>query len=36
MSNPTLPGAGREAKVVGTAFALEKGELDLLINKKRI
>jgi peptidyl-prolyl cis-trans isomerase D len=32
MSNPTLPGAGREAKVVGTAFALEKGEFSKLID----
>ena len=32
MSNPTLPGAGREPKVVGTAFALEKEEISGLIN----
>jgi peptidyl-prolyl cis-trans isomerase D len=31
MANPTLPGAGREPKVVGTAFALENGETSGLI-----
>ena len=32
MSNPTLPGAGREPKVVGTAFALENGQVSGLID----
>ena len=32
MSNPTLPGAGREPKVVGTAFALENGQVSNLID----
>jgi peptidyl-prolyl cis-trans isomerase D len=32
MSNPTLPGAGREPKVVGTAFGLEQEEISKLIN----
>jgi len=32
MSNPTLPGAGREPKVVGTAFALENGQVSSLID----
>ncbi len=32
MSNPTLPGAGREPKVVGTAFGLEKEEISKLID----
>ena len=31
MKNPTLSGAGREPKVVGTAFALEEGETSGLI-----
>lgn len=32
MANPTLPGAGREPKVVGTAFALENGQTSGLID----
>jgi peptidyl-prolyl cis-trans isomerase D len=32
MSNPTLPGAGREPKVVGTAFALNKEDVSGLID----
>ena len=32
MSNPTLPGAGREPKVVGSAFALENGQVSGLID----
>jgi len=31
MKNPTLSGAGREPKVVGTAFGLEEGETSKLI-----
>ena len=31
MDSPTLPGAGREPKVVGTAFALENGQTSGLI-----
>jgi peptidyl-prolyl cis-trans isomerase D len=31
MASPTLPGAGREPKVVGTAFALENGQTSGLI-----
>jgi len=31
MKNPTLSGAGREPKVVGTAFGLEEGETSGLI-----
>lgn len=31
MNNPTIPGAGREAKVVGTAFGLENGQVSGLI-----
>jgi peptidyl-prolyl cis-trans isomerase D len=32
MTNPTLPGAGREPKVVGSAFGLTKGEYSKLID----
>ena len=32
MSNPTLPGAGREPKIVGTAFGLEKEDVSNLID----
>jgi len=35
MSNPTLPGAGREPKVVGTAFALENGQVSDLIDGQK-
>lgn len=35
MSNPTLPGAGREPKVVGTAFALENGQVSDLIDGEK-
>jgi len=35
MSNPTLPGAGREPKVVGTAFALENGQISDLIDGEK-
>ena len=35
MSNPTLPGAGREPKVVGTAFALENGQTSNLIDGEK-
>lgn len=35
MANPTLPGAGREAKVVGTAFALENGKTSSLIDGEK-
>ncbi|MBQ0740682.1 peptidyl-prolyl cis-trans isomerase, partial [Aquimarina celericrescens] len=27
MSNPIIPGGGREPKIVGAAFAMEEGEL---------
>ncbi|MGB0896349.1 MAG: peptidylprolyl isomerase [Flavobacteriaceae bacterium] len=35
MANPTLPGAGREPKVVGTAFALENGQVSSLIEGEK-
>ena len=35
MANPTIPGAGREPKVVGTAFALENGQTSGLINGEK-
>jgi peptidyl-prolyl cis-trans isomerase D len=35
MANPTLPGAGREPKVVGTAFALENGQTSGLIDGEK-
>lgn len=35
MANPTLPGAGRESKVVGTAFALKNGEVSSLIDGEK-
>jgi len=35
MSNPTIPGAGREPKVVGTAFALENGQVSNLIDGEK-
>lgn len=35
MANPTLPGAGREPKVVGTAFALKAGQVSNLIDGKK-
>lgn len=35
MSNPTLPGAGREPKVVGTAFGLEKEQISELIDGEK-
>ena len=35
MANPTLPGAGREPKVVGTAFALQNGETSNIIEGEK-
>ncbi len=35
MGNPMLPGAGREPKVVGTAFALENGQISKLIDGEK-
>jgi len=35
MGNPTLPGAGREPKVVGTAFALENGQVSDLVDGEK-
>jgi len=35
MGNPMLPGAGREPKVVGTAFALENGQVSKLIDGEK-
>lgn len=32
MANPTIPGAGREPKVIGTAFGLENGQVSGLID----
>ncbi|QTY26375.1 peptidylprolyl isomerase [Flavobacterium sp. CS20] len=35
MQNPLIPGAGDEPKVVGVAFALEKGEISQLVEGKK-
>lgn len=35
MANPTIPGAGREPKIVGTAFALENGQTSGLIDGEK-